>query len=58
MKKIVIHNEMELYKYVTNVSPYGGVCINVEAPTKKECIELYRVVAGQKVKKPIDEALR
>ena len=36
----------------------GNGYINVEAPTKKECISLYRTVTKTPIKRPIDEALR
>jgi hypothetical protein len=38
----------------------GNGCVNVEAPTKKECIALFKAATSNKivVKHPIDDALR
>ena len=46
----------ESKKYSINVAQYGG--ITVEAPSKEECIDLFREATQYKRKSPLDEAIR
>lgn len=42
--------------YRIDVGAYGSVCI--EAPTKEECLELFREVTSTRRQQRIDEAIR
>jgi hypothetical protein len=42
--------------YRIDIGAYGSIC--VEAPTKEECIELFREVTTTKRQQKIDEAIR
>ncbi len=42
--------------YRIDIGAYGSIC--VEAPTKAECLELFREVTRTKRNQRIDEALR
>ncbi|MGD6806176.1 MAG: hypothetical protein ACQCN4_04390 [Candidatus Bathyarchaeia archaeon] len=42
--------------YRIDIGAYGSIC--VEAPTKEECIELFREVTSTKRNQKIDEAIR
>ncbi|MFA5571881.1 MAG: hypothetical protein GX799_04010 [Crenarchaeota archaeon] len=42
--------------YRIDIGAYGSICI--EAPTKEECLELFREVTSTKQKLRIDEAIR
>ncbi len=42
--------------YRIDIGAYGSICI--EAPTKEECLELFREVTSTKTKLRIDEAIR
>ena len=50
------NNEVELRKYRIDIGAYGSICI--EAPTKKECLELFKEVTRTKRDSKIDEAIR
>lgn len=43
-------------KYRIDIGAYGSVC--VEAPTKDECLELFREVTSIKREQRIDAAIR
>lgn len=43
-------------KYRIDIGAYGSIA--VEAPTKKECIELFQEVTRTKRESKIDEAIR
>ena len=49
-------NKEQSKKYSINIAQYGG--ITVEAPTKEECIDLFREASGYKRKSPLEEAIR
>ncbi len=42
--------------YRIDIGAYGSICI--EAPTKEECLELFREVTSTKRSQRIDEAIR
>ncbi len=42
--------------YRIDIGAYGSICI--EAPTKEECLELFREVTSTKRDQRIDEAIR
>ncbi len=42
--------------YRIDIGAYGSICI--EAPTKEECLELFREVTSTKRSLRIDEAIR
>jgi hypothetical protein len=42
--------------YRIDIGAYGSICI--EAPTKEECLELFREVTSTKRQQRIDEAIR
>jgi hypothetical protein len=42
--------------YRIDIGAYGSICI--EAPTKEECLELFREVTSVKREQRIDEAIR
>lgn len=42
--------------YRIDIGAYGSIC--VEAPTKEECIELFREVTSTRREQKIDEAIR
>ena len=42
--------------YRIDIGAYGSIC--VEAPTKEECIELFREVTSTRRDQKIDEAIR
>ncbi len=42
--------------YRIDIGAYGSICI--EAPTKEECLELFREVTSTKREQKIDEAIR
>ena len=43
-------------KYRIDIGAYGSICI--EAPTKKECLELFKEVTRTRRDSRIDEAIR
>ena len=47
---------MEGRKYRIDIGAYGSIC--VEAPTKKECLELFKEVTRTRRGSKIDEAIR
>ena len=47
---------MEGRKYRIDIGAYGSIC--VEAPTKKECLELFKEVTRTRQESKIDEAKR
>jgi hypothetical protein len=49
-------SETKEKKFSINIAQYGG--ITVEAPTKEDCIDLFREASGYKRKSPLDEAIR
>ena len=49
-------DDVELRKYRIDVGAYGSIC--VEAPTKKECLELFKEVTRTRCNSKIDESLR
>ena len=49
-------HEIEAKKYRIDIGAYGSIC--VEAPTKKECLELFKEVTRTKRTSKIDEAIR
>ncbi|MGD0451904.1 MAG: hypothetical protein ABSA79_12735 [Candidatus Bathyarchaeia archaeon] len=46
----------DLRKYRIDIGAYGSICI--EAPTKKECLELFKEVTRTRRDSKIDEAIR
>jgi hypothetical protein len=42
--------------YRIDIGAYGSICI--EAPTKEECLELFREVTSTRREQKIDEAIR
>jgi len=42
--------------YRIDIGAYGSICI--EAPTKEECLELFKEVTSTKRQQKIDEAIR
>ncbi len=42
--------------YRIDIGAYGSICI--EAPTKEECLELFREVTSTKREQKIDQAIR
>jgi hypothetical protein len=48
--------DRERRKYRIDIGAYGS--IGVEAPTKKECLELFKEVTRTKRDSKIDEAIR
>jgi hypothetical protein len=42
--------------YRIDIGAYGSICI--EAPTKEECLELFREVTSTKKHQKIDEVIR
>ncbi len=46
----------ERNNYRIDIGAYGSICI--EAPTKEECLELFREVTSTKREQRIDEAIR
>lgn len=42
--------------YRIDIGAYGSICI--EAPTKEECLELFREVTSTRREQRIDEAIR
>jgi hypothetical protein len=49
-------DEREVRKYRIDIGAYGS--IGVEAPTKKECLELFKEVTKTRRESRIDEAIR
>jgi len=49
-------HEVEVKKYRIDIGAYGSIC--VEAPTKKECLELFKEVTRTRRDSKIDEAIR
>ena len=49
-------DEAEGRKYRIDIGAYGSICI--EAPTKKECLELFKEVTRTRRDSRIDEAIR
>lgn len=49
-------DEGEVRKYRIDIGAYGSICI--EAPTKKECLELFKEVTRTRRESKIDEAIR
>ena len=49
-------DDAEVRKYRIDIGAYGSICI--EAPTKKECLELFEEVTQTRRNSKIDEALR
>lgn len=47
---------LEARKYRIDIGAYGSICI--EAPTKKECLELFKEVTRTRRDSKIDEAIR
>ena len=50
------NDDVEVKKYRIDIGAYGSIC--VEAPTKKECLELFKEVTQTRRDSKIDEALR
>ncbi len=48
--------DLEGRKYRIDIGAYGSICI--EAPTKKECLELFKEVTRTRRDSRIDEAIR
>ncbi len=48
--------EIEGKKYRIDIGAYGSICI--EAPTKKECLELFKEVTRTRRDSKIGEAIR
>ncbi len=46
----------ERNNYRIDIGAYGSICI--EAPTKEECLELFKEVTSTKRESKIDEAIR
>lgn len=46
----------ERNNYRIDIGAYGSIC--VEAPTKEECLELFKEVTSTKKNTRIDEAIR
>ena len=46
----------EKRRYRIDIGAYGSICI--EAPTKKECLELFKEVTRTRRDSRIDEAIR
>jgi len=46
----------ERSNYRIDIGAYGSICI--EAPTKDECLELFKEVTSTKRESKIDEAIR
>ena len=49
-------DDKETKKYRIDVGAYGS--ISIEAPTKKECLELFKEVTRTRRESKIDEAIR
>ena len=49
-------DDREGKKYRIDIGAYGSICI--EAPTKKECLELFKEVTKTRRDSRIDEAIR
>jgi len=49
-------DQREGNKYRIDIGAYGSICI--EAPTKEECLELFKEVTSVKRESKIDEAIR
>jgi len=49
-------HELEVRKYQIDIGAVGSICI--EAPTKKECLELFKEVTRTRRNSKIDEAIR
>jgi len=49
-------DDAEGRKYRIDIGAYGSICI--EAPTKKECLELFKEVTRTRHESKIDEAIR
>ncbi len=50
------NDDVELRKYRIDIGAYGSIC--VEAPTKKECLELFKEVTRTRRDSKINEAIR
>jgi len=50
------NDDVEIRKYRIDIGAYGS--ISIEAPTKKECLELFKEVTQTRRNSKIDEALR
>ena len=48
--------DMDVRKYRIDIGAYGSIC--VEAPTKKECLELFKEVTRTRRDSKLDEAIR
>ena len=48
--------DVEVRKYRIDIGAYGSIC--VEAPTKKECLELFKEVTRTRRDSKLDEAIR
>jgi hypothetical protein len=55
-EKMAEFEERKDKNYRIDIGAYGSIC--VEAPTKEECIELFREVTSTKRNQKIDEAIR
>jgi len=53
---MVKDDDREGRKYRIDVGAYGSICI--EAPTKRECLELFKEVTRTRRDSRIDEAIR
>jgi len=53
---MVQSDEGEPKKYRIDIGAYGSICI--EAPTKRECLELFKEVTRTRRDSKIDEAIR
>ena len=51
---IMTYKEKSVYKISINQNGY----IEIEAPNKEECLELFEKVTDRKIKHKIDEAIR
>jgi hypothetical protein len=49
-------DNLDLKKYRIDIGAYGSIC--VEAPTKKECLELFKEVTRTRRNSGINEAIR
>ena len=58
MQGIILGQDQDLEgrKYRIDIGAYGSICI--EAPTKKECLELFKEVTRIRRDSRIDEAIR
>ncbi|MDR1993500.1 MAG: hypothetical protein LBQ98_08445 [Nitrososphaerota archaeon] len=52
----VMRKEKMERNYRIDIGAYGSICI--EAPTKEDCLELFKEVTSTKRESKIDEAIR